>query len=326
MSKYNLGLKFKESVLRLSSLTSKQKLELLENLANEEGEKDIEILKAIVRTKNVLDLFLKDEKSTEEKVKIKNEIFRLEKFYSQNQTLELCDFMSAFDSFYGEIKEEILLPKEEKEILDTKNNSSIQNQEINRTSKSKNKDSLLGKLQSFGGSFGSFLFIVGIFTLKDIIRANLSFWFRINRMELGFIQAKLFSAGSLALGGIILASYGFVAMELFSRSSTEIKIISKETLKPFQQRQKNSKPWLIGILVGLASPLFFSLIYAVRHKDWRIFVYPMWIFLSVALLLSPLLFELNSYKIYLQIFSGFIAYVIVRNNKSSIKIEDDSSI
>tara|TARA_Y100001970_G_C13900124_1_gene683216 strand:+ start:30 stop:467 length:438 start_codon:yes stop_codon:yes gene_type:complete len=145
-------------------------------------------------------------------------------------------------------------------------------------------------------------------------------------MELGFIQAKLFSAGSLALGGIILASYGFVAMELFSRSSTEIKIIPKETLKPFQQRQKNSKPWLIGILVGLVSPLFFSLIYAVRHKDWRIFVYPMWIFLSVALLLSPLLFELNSYKIYLQIFSGFIAYVIVRNNKSSIKIEDNTSI
>ena len=325
MSKYNLGLKFKESILRLSSLTSKQKLELLENLANEEGEKDIEILKAIVRTKNVLDLFLKDEKSIEEKVKIKNEIFRLEKFYSQNQTLELCDFMSAFDSFYGEIKEEILLPKEEKEIIDT-NNSSIQNQEIDRTSKSRNKDSLLGKLQSFGGSFGSFLFIVGIFTLKDIIRANLSFWFRINRMELGFIQAKLFSAGSFALGGIILASYGFFAMELFSRSSTKIKIIPKETLKPFQQRQKNSKPWLVGILVGLASPLVFSLIYAIRHKDWRIFVYPMWIFFSISFLVIPAVIGMNSYKIYLQIFSGFIAYVIVRNNKSSIKIEDDSSI
>ena len=325
MSKYNLGLKFKESILRLSSLTSKQKLELLENLANEEGEKDIEILKAIVRTKKVLDLFLKDEKSTEEKVKIKNEIFRLEKFYSQNQTLELCDFMSAFDSFYGEIKEEILLPKEEKEIIDT-NNSSIQNQEIDRTSKSKNKDSLLGKLQSFGGSFGSFLFIVGIFTLKDIIRANLSFWFRINRMELGFIQAKLFSAGSLALGGIILASYGFFAMELFSRSSTEIKIIPKETLKPFQQRQKNSKPWLVGISVGLASPLVFSLIYAIRHKDWRIFVYPMWIFFSISFFVIPAVIGMNSYKIYLQIFSGFIAYVIVRNNKSSIKIEDDSNI
>ena len=282
-------------------------------------------MKAIVRTKNVLDLFLKDEKSTEEKVKIKNEIFRLEKFYSQNQTLELCDFMSAFDSFYGEIKEEILLPKEEKEIIDT-NNSSIQNQEIDRTSKSRNKDSLLGKLQSFGGSFGSFLFIVGIFTLKDIIRANLSFWFRINRMELGFIQAKLFSAGSLALGGIILASYGFFAMELFSRSSTEIKIIPKETLKPFQQRQKNSKPWLVGILVGLASPLVFSLIYAIRHKDWRIFVYPMWIFFSISFLVIPAVIGMNSYKIYLQIFSGFIAYVIVRNNKSSIKIEDDSSI
>tara|TARA_Y100001968_G_scaffold172555_1_gene157938 strand:- start:614 stop:1591 length:978 start_codon:yes stop_codon:yes gene_type:complete len=325
MSKYNLGLKFKENVLRLSSLTIAQKLELLENLANEEGEEDIEILKVVVRTKNVFDLFLKDEKNEEEKVKIKNEIYRLEKFFNQSKTLELCDFMSAFDPFYSDVKDEILLPKEEKNILDTKNKSSIQNQDINGRSKS-NNNNVMSKLQSFGGSFGSFLFIVGIFTLKDIIRANLSFWFRINRMELGFIQAKLFSAGSLALGGIILASYGFVAMELFSRSSTEIKIIPKETLKPFQQRQKNSKPWLIGILVGLVSPLFFSLIYAVRHKDWRIFVYPMWIFLSVALLLSPLLFELNSYKIYLQIFSGFIAYVIVRNNKSSIKIEDNTSI
>ena len=324
MSKYNLGLKFKENVLRLSSLTIAQKIELLENLANEEGEKDIEILKVVVRTKNVFDLFLKDEKNEEEKVKIKNEIYRLEKFFNQSKTLELCDFMSAFDPFYSDVKDEILLPKEEKNILDTKNKSSIQNQDINGRSKSNNN--VISKLQSFGGSFGSFLFIVGIFTLKDIIRANLSFWFRINRMELSFIQAKLFSAGSLALGGIILASYGFVAMELFSRSSTEIKIIPKETLKPFQQRQKNSKPWLIGILVGLVSPLFFSLIYAVRHKDWRIFVYPMWIFLSVALLLSPLLFELNSYKIYLQIFSGFIAYVIVRNNKSSIKIEDNTSI
>ena len=325
MSKYNLGLKFKENVLRLSSLTIAQKLELLENLANEEGEKDIEILKVVVRTKNVFDLFLKDEKNEEEKVKIKNEIYRLEKFFNQSKTLELCDFMSAFDPFYSDVKDEILLPKEEKNILDTKNKSSIQNQDINGRSKS-NNNNVMSKLQSFGGSFGSFLFIVGIFTLKDIIRANLSFWFRINRMELGFIQAKLFSAGSLALGGIILASYGFFAMELFSRSSTEIKIIPKETLKPFQQRQKNSKPWLIGILVGLVSPLFFSLIYSVRHKDWRIFVYPMWIFLSVALLLSPLFFELNSYKIYLQIFSGFIAYVIVRNNKSSIKIEDNTSI
>ena len=326
MSKYNLGLKFKESILRLSSLTNTQKLELLGNLANEEGEKDIEILKAIVRTKNVLDLFLKDEKSSEEKLKIKNEIFRLEKFYSKNQTLELCDFMSAFDSFYGEIKEEILSPKEEKEILDTNNHSSIQNQEINRTSKSNNNDSLLGKVQSFGGSVGSLLFIIGLFVLKDIVRANLSFWFRINRMELGFIQAKLFSAGSFALGGIILATYGFFAIDLFSRSSSNIKRIPKETIKPFQNRQKNSKPWLIGILVGLASPLIFSLIYAVRHRDWKIIVYPIWIYFSMTFLVIPAIIDMNSYKYYLQIFCGFIAYLIVRKNKLSIKIEDNKSI
>ena len=117
----------------------------------------------------------------------------------------------------------------------------------------------------------------------------------------------IFSIFSILFGGFVLFSYAFIALEIFSSDTQEI---TKDKIKPFQQRQKNSKPWLIGILVGLASPLVFSLIYAVRHKDWRIFVYPMWIFFSVALLLSPLLFELNSYKIYLQIFSGFIACLL----------------
>ena len=326
MSKYNLGLKFKENVLRLSSLTIAQKLELLENLANEEGEKDIEILKVVVRTKNVFDLFLKDGKNEEEKVKIKNEIYRLEKFFSQSKTLELCDFMSAFDPFYSDVREEILLPKDEKIILDTKNKSSIQNQDINGRSKSNNSNNVMSKLQSFGGSFGSFLFIIGLFVLKDVVRANLSFWFQINRMELSFIQAKLFSAGSFALGGLILATYGFFAIDLFSRSSSDIKRIPKENIKPFQNRQKNCKTWLVGILVGLASPLIFSLIFAVRHRDWKIIVYPNWIYFSMTFLVIPAIIEMNSYKLYLQLLCGLIAYLIVRKNKLSIKVEENSSI
>ena len=325
MSKYNLGLKFKESIFRLSSLTSNQKLELLENLANEEGEKDIEILKVVVRTKNVFDLFLKDEKNEEEKVKIKNEIYRLEKFFNQSKTLELCDFMSAFDPFYSDVKDEILLPKEEKNILDTKNKSSIQNQDINGRSKSNNSNNVMSKLQSFGGSFGSFLFIIGLFVLKDVVRANLSFWFQINRMELSFIQAKLFSGGSFALGGLILASLGFIIFDIFSQSSSEIQKISRETIKPYQMRQKSCKTWLVGILVWL-SPILFGLIFAIRQKDWKIFIYPNWIFLSISYLIIPGYLVGYSYKIYLQIFIGIIAYLIVRRNKLSIKIEENSSV
>ena len=58
MSKNNLGIKFKKNIELLPSLSVKQNVELLENLAVEEGDSDIEILKAIVRTKGVFDLFL----------------------------------------------------------------------------------------------------------------------------------------------------------------------------------------------------------------------------------------------------------------------------
>ena len=57
MSKYNLGLKFKESILRLSSLTSKQNLELLENLANEEGDKDIFVHISALQNSGIRNLF-----------------------------------------------------------------------------------------------------------------------------------------------------------------------------------------------------------------------------------------------------------------------------
>ena len=91
MNKYELGNEFKENIERLPSLSLKQKVELLENLANEAGDNDIEIVKAIVRTKSVFDLFIRNNKDFKEKTKIKAEINRLQKFFNQDQILDLCE-------------------------------------------------------------------------------------------------------------------------------------------------------------------------------------------------------------------------------------------
>ena len=93
MNKYELGNEFKENIERLPSLSLKQKVELLENLANEAGDNDIEIVKAIVRTKSVFDSFFSNNKDLKEKIKIKAEINRLQKFFNQDQILDLCEFI-----------------------------------------------------------------------------------------------------------------------------------------------------------------------------------------------------------------------------------------
>ena len=124
-------------------------------------------------------------------------------------------------------------------------------------------------------------------------------------MELGPIMGPIFSIFLFIFGSLVLFSYAFIAIEVFR---IDIKEIPQGTLKPFQQRQKNYKPWLIGILVGLVSPLLVGLIYAIRHKEWKIIVYPIWIFFSVGLLVIPPDIEISSYGIYLRLSSGLIAY------------------
>ena len=190
----------------------------------------------------------------------------------------------------------------------------------------KQKDLLLTKTNSSGcGPLGLMLLFIFLFYVVPIlfpsfIRENIYIRLGISRMELGPIMGPIFSIFLFLFGSFVLFSYVFIAFEIFR---IDIKEIPKDNLKPFQQRQKNCKPWLIGILVGLVSPLFVGLIYAIRHKDWKIIVYPIWIFFSVGLLVIPPDIELSSYGIYLRLFSGLLAYFIVRKNKLSIKVQEN---
>ena len=73
--------------------------------------------------------------------------------------------------------------------------------------------------------------------------------------------------------------------------------------------------------MGLGSPLIFSLIFSIRHKDWRIFIYPTWIFISMYFLIIPPSLENDLYiRVILQILSGLIAYLKVKQNKLSITL------
>jgi len=158
-----------------------------------------------------------------------------------------------------------------------------------------------------------------IMLFPSFIRGNIYARLAISRMELGPIIGSIFSIFSILFGAFVLFSYAFIALEIFSSDTQEI---TKDKIKPFQQRQKKSKPWLIGILVGLV-PLLFGLIYAIRHKDWKIIVYPIWIIFSVTFFVIPPAIEISSYGIYLKLSAGLIAYLIVRKNKLSIKTVEE---
>ena len=185
------------------------------------------------------------------------------------------------------------------------------------------KNLLLNKQNSSGcGAALGFmlLYIIPFFFIvifPSFIRGNIYARLGFSRMELGPVMGQIFSIFLFIFGSLVLFSYVFIALEIFR---IDIQEIPNGALKPFQQRQKNCKPWLIGILVGLVSPLFVGLIYAMRHKDWKIVVYPLWIFFSVGLFVIPPDIEIMSYGIYLKSSMGLIAYQIVRKNKLSIKI------
>jgi len=187
------------------------------------------------------------------------------------------------------------------------------------------KDPLLNKNISSGcGPLGFMLLYIFVpIVFPSFIRGNIYARFGFSRMELGPIMGPIVSILLFIFGSLVLFSYGLIALEIFW---IDLEEIPNGALKPFQQRKKNCKPWLIGILVGLVSPLLVGLIYAIRHKDWKIVVYPLWIFFSLALFVIPPDIEIMSYGIYLRLFSGVIAYLIVRKNKLSIKIEENKDL
>ena len=315
MNKYDLGNQFKENLERLPSLTLNQKVELLENLANEEGDNDIEIIKAIIRTKPVFDLFLREDKDLKEKTKIKAEINRLQKFFNQDQILDLCEFMNAFDPFYREVKEGILSPSEEIESIKvdgkTQDNEFLENDSVEII----NKNDVLDKLKKFGASLGGIIGLIFAFIFKEIVELNLYFWLRISKAELSVGALKLLTLGSWFIAALIFISYSYLIIDVFSKAEQSIV----NNLKGYQRRRKTTKPWVVGVLVGALSPLLFAIIYSLRHKDWRLFIYPLWIYFSLSFLVIPFFIDSNFVKIISQISSGLIAYLIVRKNKITLK-------
>ncbi len=70
----------------------------------------------------------------------------------------------------------------------------------------------------------------------SFIRGNIYARLAISRMELGPIMGSIYSIFSILFGAFVLFSYAFISLEIFSSDTEEI---TKDKIKPFQQRQKN---------------------------------------------------------------------------------------
>ena len=165
------------------------------------------------------------------------------------------------------------------------------------------------------------ILLIPIYLLTPFVRINLSYLLQINTSELSDYNLTAFKLWSFFIAVIVISSYKYLIKDIFKKLSNENKKIVLNELKPFQNRQKKSKPWLVGLLVGLGSIFIFSLIFSIRHRDWRICIYPTWIFISIYFLIIPPIPEINFYiKFFLQIFSGLISYLIVKQNKLSLNM------
>ena len=109
----------------------------------------------------------------------------------------------------------------------------------------------------------------------------------------------------------------------------ELKKIPKENLNPLQLRRINCIPsYGIGLLMGIFSPFFWGFYYAIRHKDWRIIVYPLWILLSITFFVNiPTDYDryIDIY-LYLNCPAGLIAYLVARKNILSIAIKENKNL
>ena len=178
----------------------------------------------------------------------------------------------------------------------------------------------MDKFNNKGGLYNLIL-LIPIFLLTPFIRINLSYLLQINVNELSDYNLTAFKLWSFFIAVILISSYSYLTKDILKKFSNDNKNLVLNELKPFQNRQKKSKPWLVGLLVGLGSLLIFSLIFSIRHKDWRIFIYPTWIYISMYLLIIPPSLENDLYiRTILQILSGLLAYLKVKQNKLSITL------
>ena len=176
------------------------------------------------------------------------------------------------------------------------------------------------KFQNKEGLYNVIL-LIPIYLLTPFVRINLSYLLRININELSDYNLTAFKLCSFFIAVIVISSYKYLIKDILRKLSNDNKNLVLNELKPFQNRQKKSKPWLVGLLVGLGSLLIFSLIFSIRHKDWRIFIYPTWIYISMYFLIIPPSLENDLYiRTILQILSGLIAYLKVKQNKLSITL------
>ena len=146
--------------------------------------------------------------------------------------------------------------------------------------------------------------LISAFILTAFIRINLSYLFRINVKELSEYNSTAFKLFAFFLAIIIISSYAYLTQDIFKNTFKDNKKLNINDLKPYQKRQLNTKPWLVGLLVGIASLLIFSLIFSISQRDWRICVYPTWIYVSIYFLVIPPIPEINYYiKLFLQLFT-----------------------
>ena len=176
------------------------------------------------------------------------------------------------------------------------------------------------KFQNKEGLYNVIL-LIPIYLLTPFVRINLSYLLRININELSDYNLTAFKLWSFFIAFIVISSYKYLIKDILRKLSNDNKNLVLNELKPFQNRQKKSKPWLVGLLVGLGSLLIFSLIFSIRHRDWRICIYPSWIFISIYFLIIPPIPEINFYiRFFLKIFAGLTSYLIVKQNKLSITL------
>tara|TARA_B100000965_G_C19585158_1_gene755371 strand:+ start:208 stop:1083 length:876 start_codon:yes stop_codon:yes gene_type:complete len=119
MSYKKLGIDFKESVDGISNLSTEQRLNILEKINIEKI--NVEIIKSVIRSEGAYKLFINNKKDYTEIKTVLDEINRLSKNYSENETKNLCYFFSVFDELYNKDTKTISLElKESKHNLDKK--------------------------------------------------------------------------------------------------------------------------------------------------------------------------------------------------------------
>ena len=171
------------------------------------------------------------------------------------------------------------------------------------------------------------------FFLDSFLMRKIYIYLRISieRMDLGLIMVPIFL--------IVLFSYGLMLFDVkmafninfynISLHPFELKKIPKENLNPLQLRRINCIPsYGIGLLMGIFSPFFWGLYYAIRHKDWRIIVYPLWILFSITFFVNiPIDYDkyMDIY-LYLNCPAGLIAYLVARKNILSIAIQENKNL